>query len=69
MSSASRRVAFQPLAGSTDNRPMLQDLDVIAAVRGIRLGQATYVAETLDRNFWSDVSRDGILSVVLFLMD
>ena len=38
-------------AGHIATRPALQDLDVIAAVRGARSGQATYIAETLYRHF------------------
>jgi len=63
VSLASRRVALQPRAGSagsTDHRPVLQDLDVITAVRGFCSGHATFVAECLDRNSRSDLVWDGI---------
>jgi len=53
----------------TDTQPALHDLDVIAAVRGARSGQATYIAETLFRHFWTDLGQDGVLSMVLLLMD
>jgi len=65
----SRLVALHPHANSTDHRPILHDLDVITAVHGIRSGQATYVAKILDRNFRSKLGWDGILSMVLLLMD
>ena len=69
VSLAMRQGAAQSAAGSVDHRPVLQDLDVITAVRGIRSGQATYVAKTLAMNFWSDLGWHGILSMVLLLMD
>jgi len=67
--SVSRRVTFQPRADSTNCWPVLQDLDVITAVRGIRSGQVAYVAETLDQPFQTDLGRDEILAMVLLLMD
>jgi len=45
------------------------ELDVITAVWGIRSGQATHFAKTLARNFQSDLGQDGILPMVLLLID
>ena len=42
---------------------------MIAAVSGARCGQATYIAKTLYRNFRTFLSQDGVLSMVLLLMD
>ena len=42
---------------------------MITAVWGIHSGRATYVVEISARKFRSDHDRDGILSMVLLLMD
>jgi len=47
-----RWVAFQPRSDSTDCRPILRDLDVITAVRGIRSDQAAYVAKSVMMESW-----------------
>ena len=47
----------------------MQYLDVITAVRGANSGQATYINETLARNFWSDLGWDRIMAMVSLLMD
>ena len=52
--------AAESPAGSIDQRLVMQDLDVITAVRDVCSGQATHVAKTLAMNFQSDFSRDGI---------
>jgi len=64
-----RSGASQSPADLIDHRPALQDLDVITAVCGARCGQATFIAETMSRNFRSDLGRDGVLARVLLLMD
>ena len=48
---------------------MLQDLNVIAAMRGSRSEQVEFVTETLYSNYRTNLSRDGVLSMVLLLMN
>jgi len=62
----SRWVALQPRADSTDRQPILQDLDVITAVRGICSGQTSYTVETLHQRFRS-FERNAYPSIVMFL--
>ena len=59
-------VALQPRADSTDRQPILQDLDVITAVRGICSGQTSYTVETLHQRFRS-FERNAYPSIVMFL--
>jgi len=42
---------------------------VITAVRSICSGQASYAADDLHQRFRTDIGRDGILAMVLPLMD
>ena len=67
--SALSREAVQLRLDSIDWRPVLQDLNVITAVRSIRSGQASYTADTLHQRFRSDIGRNRILAMALLLLD
>jgi len=60
---------LESLAACTNIQPVLQDLNVVYGVGFTRPGQAEYVTDTPVSAFWTDLSQEGILSMVLLLLD
>jgi len=52
-----------------DVRPVMQDLDLINAVQLALPGQVEQVADGIVRSFRTDLSRDGILAMLILLFD
>ena len=61
--------ASDTLTAFVDVQPVLRGLDVIHAVPMARPGQTDLIADTLVSTYQTDLNQDGVLSIVLLLLD